>query len=492
MRCWTCGNQVNTISFRCPFCKTNKGIKKLTEIVSVQATDEAVRHRDLERELQHYFNELSDTVSDGLSNIATAVEWGFRDLSWRVEQQTEVLRSIDQTLKTPKQTEANEYRQQAEEAQRLGALDVAQERYERALDSNPLDYRTYIGLAEILLQKENFERARLLLEESLWFAPKGEIDYKSYSLRLTGHIHACMAEYGTAAEALRKATELSPAYADAHYDYAQYCAQTGDTRHCLDSLARAVDAKPLYWSLALREPNFDPARPAVNELLLKVYDEAARAARAAFDELAAVYEAISRTCSSMPPLSHTYASERWETAAPRCEAAINSLRKLGGKRDLYSQRELTRTLPEEAEKLRSEIRSGPLGAAERERVRLGEEAARLKESMKEYGLLGGLGCLSLILFVIVWWNWGWNWAVAAIVLSLVASLVADRIEKWSISKKLRAVEAESEMLSAETITPLQVALKRLDVLSPPAEVQLMPPTQTFNAAFARRHTNARN
>jgi tetratricopeptide (TPR) repeat protein len=488
MRCWTCGNQVNTISFRCPLCKTNKGIKRLTEIVSSQATDEAVRYRDLERELQHYFNELTDTVSDGLSNIATAVEWGFRGLSWRVEQQTEVLRSIDQTLKTPKQTEANEYRQQAEEAQRLGALDVAQERYERALDANPLDYRTYIGLAETLLQKENFERARLLLEESLWFAPKGKIDYKSYSLRLTGHIHACMEDYGTAAEALRKATELSPAYADAHYDYAQYCAQTGEIQRCLDSLARAVDAKPLYWSLAIREPNFGPARAAVSELLMKVYDEAAREARAAFDELAAVYEAISRTCSSMPPLSHTYASERWETAEPRCEAAINSLRELGEKRNLYSQRELTRTLPEAAAKLRSEVRSGPLSAAERERVSLGEEAARLKQSMKEYGLLGGLGCLSLILFVIVWWNWGWNWASAAIILSLIASFAADRVEKWSISKKLRAVEAESETLCTGTITPLQDALKRLDVLNPPTEVQLMPPTRNFNTVNAPRHT----
>jgi hypothetical protein len=65
MKCWTCGHKVETLSFKCPACKNLTEMKKLTEIVSAKAADEAVRHGDLERELQHwpFFRLIRSTVS---------------------------------------------------------------------------------------------------------------------------------------------------------------------------------------------------------------------------------------------------------------------------------------------------------------------------------------------------------------------------------------------------------------------------------------------
>lgn len=466
MKCWTCGHKVETFSFKCPACKNLTEMKKLTEIVSAKAAEEAVRHGDLEREVQHYFNELSGTLSAGLSNIAHAVEWGFRALSWRVEQQTDVLRSIDGTLKTPAKTKANEYRQQAEEAERLGALADAQERYERALDLNILDYRIYVGLAETLIQQDKFEAARQILERSLPYAPKGEINYKSYSLRLTGHIDACEEDYEAAAATLRQATELSPSYADAHYDYAQYCALTGDTQRCLESLRQAVDAKPLYWSLALHEQNFDPARALVNEMLRQVGTEAAHQARMCFDELAGIFQDVARTCASMAEEKLT--DDNWQWDVGNSNAQMATLRELSNSDDLYSHRELARLVLETTEKLRNETRDGPLSAAKLAAQGLQGEVNGLKIRLSESRtfFLGFIG-FSLIPFVIVWWNWGKELAAAILILLLAVSYGIYAFDKWINVKKLDEVNNKSHDLSAKAIKPLETALKRMDVLSPP-------------------------
>jgi tetratricopeptide (TPR) repeat protein len=471
MKCWTCGHKVETLSFKCPACKNLTEMKKLTEIVSAKAANEAVRHGDLERELQHYFTKLSSTVSAGLSNIAHAVEWGFRGLSWRVEQQTEVLRSIDETLKTPKKTEANEYRQQAEEAERFGDLPNAQERYERALDSNITDYRIYVGLAETLIQQAKFVEAQQILQRSLHYAPKGEIDYKSYSLRLTGHIHACEENYAAAAATLHQATELSPSYADAHYDYAQYCAQTGDTRHCLESLTQAVDMKPLYWSLAFREQNFDPARTLVDEMLWRVGTEAARPACESFDELASIFQDVNRTCAFMDQekLSRDY----WHLDVKNLNAQMAALRELRNGDDLYSFKELERLVPKTAEKLRDETKSGPLKAMKFTAQELQEKTKTLKTDLSDSrtGLLVWVG-FSLLPFLLVWWYWGKELAVALLVLLFAASYGVYAFYRKITVKKLDEVNAKSREFSTKVIKPLETALKRMDTLSPPVETKM--------------------
>lgn len=487
MLCWTCGHKVETFSFKCPTCKNLTEMKKLTKIVSAKAGDEAVRHGDLERELQHYFNNLSSTVSAGLSNIAHAVEWGFRGLSWQVEQQTEVLRSIDETLKTPKKTEANEYRQQAEEAQRREAFPDAQKMYERALDSNILDYRIYVGLAETLIQQDKFMEARYILEKSLPYAPKGEIDYESYSLRLIGHIHACEENYKAAATILRQATALSPSYADAHYDYAQYCAQTGDTQHCLESLKQAVDVKPIYWSLAYRERNFDPARAVVDEMLRRVSAEAGRSARASFDKLAGIFQDVAGTCASMT--QEKIMRDDWHSRIVLGNSDWQSdirnhmgeLRELGNNDDLYSHRELVRLVLATTEKLRNYTKNGPLQAAKIEAQRLRTETDELKPIIiglgkSGYGLLS-LVITSLIASAIVWWNFEKEWAAASLAMLLVASCGIYAFDRINV-KKLDRVSAKRLELTTKVTKPLETALKRMDDLSPPAETNVDPTVWT--------------
>lgn len=63
----------------------------------------------------------------------------------------------------------------AEELRSRGVVDRSEEFFFKSLETNPLDYRVYVGLAEVYLQKDAFDEAKAYLEESLPHAPKGRI-----------------------------------------------------------------------------------------------------------------------------------------------------------------------------------------------------------------------------------------------------------------------------------------------------------------------------
>jgi hypothetical protein len=276
-KCWTCGTQISGLQYTCPTCQGLTELRNLQKNVASHA-------RDIAQIQQEGFAALNDTISTGFSAIASAIEWGFDEISWQLQQQTNVLLSIDETIKNLRKNKAIEDRRIAEELRRRGDLEKSEEFFLGALDKYPLDYRIYIGLAETYLQMNKFGEARILLEQSLRHAPIKEIDYKSYSYRLIGHICACEEDYDQAKSVLQSSIELSPSYEDGHYDYAQYCAQAGNKEASLSSLQKAVLAKPLYWYLAYKERNFDPIRKEIERLLSNISTEASRRAKGAIDK----------------------------------------------------------------------------------------------------------------------------------------------------------------------------------------------------------------
>lgn len=262
-KCWTCGTNMGEPTFTCPSCNGLKQLKNLNE----KAINFSKGLNNLAEIQYKGFNELKDVFSDKLSEIASAIEWGFQDLSWHLEQQTEVIRSIDHTLKTPTQTQANEWRLMADELSRRGVLDEAEKHYLKSIESNLLDYRTYLGLGHLYIGISEFKKAKSIFEKSLPHAPKKEIDYKSYSYRLIGHIYECWDDFGTASAILSNAIKLSPNYVDGHYDYSRYCAQVGNVKDCIPSLRQAIHGNPLYWDLAKSERTFMPVMREVGKVL---------------------------------------------------------------------------------------------------------------------------------------------------------------------------------------------------------------------------------
>jgi len=262
-RCWSCGAEIPggwRYWITCPSCSQAeevKRIRKRLESSGVGSLSSAVAILELG------FGELSEQ----LVNIASVLEWGFEEIEWRLDQIRGILKSIEKTLKIPSATQANEWRQIAEELRQRGELDESEKFFLKSLKTNPLDYRTYIGLGKTELQIGKPEEAKTFWEKSLPHAPKGEIDYKSYSYRLIGRLYFCEENYRQAVSVLKTSIQLSPNYYLGHYDYAQYCALVGDKENCLSSLQIAIVKEPIPTELVKRESNFEPLKNGVERLL---------------------------------------------------------------------------------------------------------------------------------------------------------------------------------------------------------------------------------
>lgn len=297
-KCWTCGTEVGSPAYTCDSCESSSALAALRRRAAENTESDVAG--ELERLQEEGAHELRDAMRSlsrvssvmpewrsvmtrmledrGVTGLATAIRWGFGELTWRAHQASDVLTDIDHSLRTPSATQADEWRRMAEELRRRGVLDESEEFYLKALELNRLDYRLYVGLAETYIRDSRFDQAKEMLERSLAHAPRDDIDYRSHSYRLLGHIHECEGELDRACEVLSEAVEMSPGYVEARYDFAQYAAQASLADEALASLREVLLARPSYWYLANVEPNFDPLRADVDDLLDDLRVEARSAA----------------------------------------------------------------------------------------------------------------------------------------------------------------------------------------------------------------------
>ncbi len=316
-RCWTCGKLTSESVWKCPTCRTENAIQTLQQKV-------VLSNEKLAKVEQHGFEVLSDelyalnqaqqrnieTLSDGFGDLAevlqdgfgditdrlreinTTIEWGFGEISWQLQQNTVVLKNIDQTLKTPTQTKANEWRQMAEESRSRGVLDDTEKIFLRSLDvieGNPLDYRTYIGLARTYIQMNEFSKAKAYFEKSVPHAPDNS--YKSYSYRMIGHVDECVGDYHSAVSALKSATEVSPDSYIAFYDLARYSAKIELEEGCLSALNTAIEGDSIYFYIA-ESADFEPLTNQTKNLLHDIKSETLNRVRSELSELTQLHKTM--------------------------------------------------------------------------------------------------------------------------------------------------------------------------------------------------------
>jgi tetratricopeptide (TPR) repeat protein len=262
--CWTCGTEVIGHHFTCNVCEKTRTnlfesprISKSTtmsKFIEYSITELFFGKEDTQLYIAADTGSNLENINSNLEYIASVIEWGFEELSWKMDQMTVVLQSIDRSLKTPDETKANEQSLMAEELRRRGILADSEKFFLQSLELNPLDYRTYIGLAQTYFEMNKFDDGKTLLNKSLPHAI--ENIKKSYAYRLLGRTLFAEGKYEQAVEALELSTKLSPDYALGHYDYAQYCALTGRKEDYMNSLEIAITKEPSLIKLAEIEPNF--------------------------------------------------------------------------------------------------------------------------------------------------------------------------------------------------------------------------------------------
>jgi tetratricopeptide (TPR) repeat protein len=207
--------------------------------------------------------ELRDTVDAASRSVGARLDDFAWELLQELQQVRDELREINRTLKSPNRTRADESRLSAEEARRRGALQDADRLFLRALGDDPLDGRTYIGLALTYIKQGRFADAEKILSRGrLHIAQITELEV--FRLRLTGRLAACRGDLVEARSITAKARGVRGADVGLLlYEEALYAAQMGDVKATVELLKAAVDTNPGYAELSKREHCLSSVRDIV-------------------------------------------------------------------------------------------------------------------------------------------------------------------------------------------------------------------------------------
>ncbi|MFA6001972.1 MAG: hypothetical protein WC828_07655 [Thermoleophilia bacterium] len=234
--------------------------------------------------------ELARSTDSGLKDVGNLLQEQtqdlmscFEDLSWKMQLQSQSLQSIDGALRNPGQIKANELRRMAEELVDRRELAEAEPRFINSLEANPLDFRTYVGLAHIYISEQRFDDAKHYLGKSLSHASEipqqteeGIDNYKSVSFRLLAIVEARQGNYDAALILVDDALAWSPRYATVLYERAKYLAAVGNLGECVSTLLKAIKEKPYFWDFARKEKYFSKFRVEIDDFLNDVLADVSR------------------------------------------------------------------------------------------------------------------------------------------------------------------------------------------------------------------------
>ncbi len=199
-----------------------------------------------------------DRVSDGLENLASAFEWGFSELIWQLEQQTERMKEILNVLQKPLDTQAKELKKRAEYAYKNGWINDALEDFLESEKKNRYDYTIYQYLGNIyLFHEKKPENALEYYEKALKYASPRSHYHASYALLHIGLVRYLHGDFQEAYEAVSQAIELSPDFYEAYYQRAQYCACLDRYDEAIEDLRSAINGDRYYCVKADSEKDFD-------------------------------------------------------------------------------------------------------------------------------------------------------------------------------------------------------------------------------------------
>lgn len=276
--CWTCGSRLDRFGYDCPSCRDLEHLQRLRSDLDSYAGSIAERLQRMGELQDAGFAQLAERMQTSHDALASALEWGFSETSWRLELQTDTLRDIHDTLRRPRRTKARELRDMGEELGRRGELAQASSSLENALKLNPLDFWAYLALAEIYLKRSMPREARNVLESSLPHAPSSRLQWASHVHRLIARIQASEGHSALALTSLSLALEFEPQYAPAHYDRAEYLARVGRPDESLAALKTSILIRPGYLLRARADAALKSLGIPLGDLLNMMVREAANAA----------------------------------------------------------------------------------------------------------------------------------------------------------------------------------------------------------------------
>jgi tetratricopeptide (TPR) repeat protein len=226
---------------------------------------------------QQGFSDLSNELSEincGINELKASFEWGISEIVWQIEQNREVLKSIEQGVWSPFDAQARNRKKQAQEAYNFGWIDESEEYFLESEQIVKIDFSVHISLGMIyLFHKIDKQKALTYFEKAIKYARPKSNFYTSFALLHKALIHFDLNDLENAIYCAIEAIELSPDLSEAYYQIAQYYAQSQQSDKCTDNLYIAINKDKNYCLKADNDPLFNPVRKNVNALFERIRKE---------------------------------------------------------------------------------------------------------------------------------------------------------------------------------------------------------------------------
>jgi len=280
--CYYC-LQEGHLASHCPLRaqeRTTEAIEKLGH-QSLQSIDKIVSvQRDVAERIVDIGSEIGGEIGSAIYELADAFRFAHAEEMWYAEKQLEVLTGIHDMTKNRRATEADELYRQGRYSLSVGRLDDALISFKDAVELYKGDYRVRIAMGHTYIGKDDLPNALECFSAAYDYARTNY--YKSFALLLIARAKYCMGKIEEATKDAKRAVELSPDYAEAHYQYAvlrsskvaeEIKMSDQEIAIIIRSLRKAIERDKNYFVKAKIDKNFDSIRSEVDVLLKEILQE---------------------------------------------------------------------------------------------------------------------------------------------------------------------------------------------------------------------------
>jgi len=210
------------------------------------------------------------SIGQGMRGLNAAFEWGISDVVWLIEKDKEDFKEIMRAICGTSNKQIGMLRDKAEEAYASGRMDKALVHFRELEPYVIKDISVSISLGMIyLFHKTDKERALEYFEKAVKYAGLHSAYYASYALLYKALIKRDFGLIGEAEECTNEAIKLSPDFAEAMYQNAQYNALLNRPEKAVSLLKKVIKEDVIYCLKINGERDFNGIKPEI----IKLYEE---------------------------------------------------------------------------------------------------------------------------------------------------------------------------------------------------------------------------
>ena len=214
------------------------------------------------------------SIGQGMRGLKAAFEWGISDVVWLIEKDTEDLKEIMRTIRGASDKQINMLRDKAEDAYAAGKMDSALIYFTELEPYTMKDFSVCISLGMIyLFHKIDKEKALEYFEKAIKEARSLSAYYTSYALLYKALIKRDFDLIEEAEGCTNEAIKLSPDFAEAMYQSAQYNALLNRPEKTISLLKKAIKEDVIYCLKINGERDFNGIEPEIIELYEEIRNE---------------------------------------------------------------------------------------------------------------------------------------------------------------------------------------------------------------------------